>query len=70
VDPDVMTSIIKLINTEARVKVHDYLGMTIDFSKDGKAMIITKDYINRNFKDAPDDMLGESAAPAANHLFG
>jgi hypothetical protein len=51
-----------------RVPVHDYLGMTIDYSEDGKVKIIMWDYIDRLLDEAPDDMSGTAVTPAANHL--
>jgi hypothetical protein len=52
-----------------RGKVHDYLGMTIDFSEDGKVKITMVNYIKEMLEELPADMAGESATPAANHLF-
>jgi hypothetical protein len=49
--------------------VHDYLGMVIDFSEDGKVQIKMVDYITDMLDELPDDMAGEAASPAANHLF-
>jgi hypothetical protein len=49
--------------------IHDYLGMTIDYSEDGKVKIIMSDYIDRMLDEAPDDMSGTAVTPAANHLF-
>ena len=78
VDPEVVTSVIKQLENEfaknapltiTRGKVHDYLGMTLDFSKDGKAQIKMFDYIENMLNGLPADMDGESATPAANHLF-
>ena len=50
-------------------KVHEYLGMTLDYTEDGKVKIIMKDYIKNMLAELPDDMSGESATPAALHLF-
>jgi hypothetical protein len=52
-----------------RGKVHDYLGMVIDFSKSGKVQIKMVDYITDMLDELPDGMAGEAASPAANHLF-
>jgi hypothetical protein len=74
VDPEVVEEILKLLNERygketplvvTRGKLHDYLGMVIDFSKDGKVQIKMVDYIT----DIPDGMTGEAATPVANHLF-
>ena len=75
---DVVTSIIKQLNDEfgekapltvTRGKIHEYLGMTIDYSVKGKVKISMIDYIKTMLADAPEDMGGESATPAGNHLF-
>ncbi len=55
--------------TVIRGKVHDYLGMTLDFSKEAKVMINMGDYVESVIEDAPADMNGVSVTPAANHLF-
>jgi hypothetical protein len=52
-----------------RGKVHDYLGITIDFSEDGKVKIIMEDYIKDMLEELPADMAGKAATPAADHLF-
>jgi hypothetical protein len=48
--------------------VHDYLGMTFDFS-DGEVKITMKGYINEMLDKVRDDMGGEAATPAGNHSF-
>jgi hypothetical protein len=55
--------------TITRGKVHKYLGMTIDYSIEGKVKISMKKYIDEVLDEAPDNMDGETATPAANHLF-
>jgi hypothetical protein len=78
VDPDVIEEIIKKISdkygkedpvTVNRGKIHDYLGMTIDFSCEGKVKFTMHDYIENVLYDAPASMNGTAATPAANHLF-
>jgi hypothetical protein len=54
---------------KSRGKVHDYLGMTLDFSKPGEVTITMIDYIKSILHDAPKEMRGRAATPAANHLF-
>ena len=49
--------------------VHDYLGMTLDYSVPGKVIITMSDYIEGMLSEAPPSLLGESATPAAAHLF-
>ena len=73
-----VTDVIATINQEfgketpitvKRGKVHDYLGMTLDYSKEGKVMVKMLDYVDNMLRGAPADMAGESATPAGNHLF-
>jgi hypothetical protein len=77
-DPKVVENLIKKMNgrygVEAplvvnRGKVHDYLGMTLDYSVEGKVKILMKKYIEEMLEELPDDMNGKTATPAANHLF-
>jgi Reverse transcriptase (RNA-dependent DNA polymerase) len=79
VEAEVVTEIISKIEaifgsldapvTKTRGKVHDYLGMTIDFSKNGAVEFTMIDYIKKMLETLPEDMAGEAATPAANHLF-
>jgi hypothetical protein len=78
VDPNVVTEVITWLDgefgkeaplTKTRGKVHDYLGMTLDFSVPGKVGISMIDYIKGMLRELPDDMAGEAATPASNHLF-
>jgi hypothetical protein len=50
-------------------KIHDYLGMTLDFSDPGQVTVTMIDYIKMICMDLPKDMIGRAATPAANHLF-
>ena len=51
-------------------KVHDYLGMTINYSTPGKVVFRMEDYIDRMIDECPAGLLsGNPASPAANHLF-
>jgi hypothetical protein len=77
-DTDVVTSTIARIGAEFgkeapltinRGKVHDYLGMRIDYSEPGKVKVTMVDYIDNMLSELPDDMEGESATPAGSHLF-
>ena len=52
-----------------RGKVHDYLGMTLDFSIDGKVRVSMEDYIRTMLAALPEDMAGTATTPAAEHLF-
>jgi hypothetical protein len=49
--------------------VHDYLGVTIDYSEPGKVKFIQKDYVDGILEEAPSDFDGTATSPAANHLF-
>ena len=50
-------------------KKHDYLGMWLDFSLDGKVQVQMFDYIDNMLGDLPEDMCGMVSSPAADHLF-
>lgn len=52
-----------------RGDVHDYLGMTLDFSTAGKVKFTMVDFIESMLEELPDDMDGHAATPAANYLF-
>jgi hypothetical protein len=54
---------------KSRGKIHDYLGMMLNFSKLGEVTITMIDYIKGILHDAPKEMRGSAATPAANHLF-
>jgi len=78
VEHEIVSAIIKQLEatfgleapqTKTRGKVHDYLGMIIDFSKKGKVKISVKDYMVRRLVSLPPEMNGEAAIPASNHLF-
>jgi len=55
--------------TVNRGKIHEYLGMTIDFSVPGKVKFKMNDYVENLIEEAPDDMRGTASTPAANYLF-
>ncbi len=76
INPQVVDSVINMLNerygkeaplTVTQRKVHDYLGMTIDFSKTGQVVTDMIDYVETVLGDAPDDMDGESTTPGAKH---
>ena len=78
VDPDVVTEIINMVEaefgkeaplTKTRGKVHEYFGMTIDYSTDGKVRFSMIDYIQGMLDELPDDKGGENVTPASNYLF-
>ena len=55
--------------TITRGKVHDYLGMTLDFSLPGKVQVSMFDYIDKMLEALPTNMDSTAATPAAQHLF-
>jgi Reverse transcriptase (RNA-dependent DNA polymerase) len=50
-------------------RIHDYLGMKIDFSKKNKVIINMMEYVEKFLQDSPEDMLGTAQTPASNFLF-
>jgi hypothetical protein len=84
VDPDVVTGILEQLDgkygqeivggkraplTVNRGKVHDYLGMTLDYSEDGVVKIDMRDYVKKVFGEMPEDMDGTATSLAAQYLF-
>jgi hypothetical protein len=81
VDAKVNSHIIDLIDDEfgkeapltiTRGDIHDYLGMTLDYSEKGRVKIKMIDYMEKLLADIIallDEMGGEAPTPAANHLF-
>jgi Reverse transcriptase (RNA-dependent DNA polymerase) len=55
--------------TVNRGKIHDYLGMTLDFSEEGKLKVLMVDYIKGMLDELPSDMDGTVVNPAASDLF-
>ena len=55
--------------TVTRGDLHDYLGMTLDFSVDGKVSIRMEDYVENMLADLPGSFDGVAVTPAAEHLF-
>ena len=77
-DPTVVTDIIWQLNDKyGKVtqmvstcgKIHEYLGMTIDFLDIDKVKITMYNYIDEMISELPTKMICESATPASNHLF-
>jgi hypothetical protein len=78
VDPKVNTTMIGLIDNEfgkegpitvTRGKVHDYLGMTLDYTEKGKVKIKMLDSVAKMIEDLPEEFDGEAATPAGVDLF-
>jgi hypothetical protein len=55
--------------SKSRGKVHDYLGMMLDFSVPSQVTVTMIDYIKMICMDLPKGMIGTAATPATNHLF-
>jgi hypothetical protein len=49
--------------------VHDYLGITIDYSEIGKVKFTIYDYLEDILDEMPDDMNGMAPTPASDNLF-
>ena len=78
VDPNVVTSVIDDIQKEYGNndtvtfnigKVHNYLGMKIDFYTTEKVEITMNDSIFDIIDDTPNAMIGEAVTPTGAHLF-
>jgi len=52
-----------------RGKVHDYLGMDLDFSSDKVLKIRMIKYIKKIHEEFPEEIKTAAATPAAEHLF-
>ena len=55
--------------TIARGPIHEYLGMTLDFTEKGRVVVKMSNYIKNMLMDALASIDGHAAAPAATHLF-
>jgi hypothetical protein len=49
--------------------VHDYLGITIDYSKKDKVKFTMYDYLEDVIAEMPGDMKGTAPTPASDNLF-
>jgi hypothetical protein len=77
-EADVVTDTIEVLKAEfgkqspltvRRGKIHDYLGIQFDFSKQGKVVMTMHDYISELLEETPDDLLkGIATSPAGNYL--
>ena len=77
-EPNVVTAVIADIQKEyrktdtvtfTRGKLHNYLGVKIDFSAPEKVEITMNGCIFDILEDAPDAMIGKAVTPAGAHLF-
>jgi hypothetical protein len=55
--------------TNTRGRIHDYLGMTLDYPEKGKVTIKMLDYLEKMLADLPDKMDDEAPSPAVKHMF-
>ena len=84
VDPDEITGVLKQLNDvygqdivdeeKAEItitwgKLHDYLGMILDYNEDGCVKIDMVEYVNKWLVDLPENMKGKARTPAADDLF-
>jgi hypothetical protein len=74
VDPDTVGDVINMLEHEfgqeapltvTRGKIHDYLGMRLDFSNPGKLVVSMEPYIKSMIEEMPKDMIGTAVNPAA-----
>jgi hypothetical protein len=54
---------------QSQGKVHDYLGMTLDYCSPGSLTIHMINYIKFILHDIPDDRCGMATTPVGHHLF-
>ena len=54
---------------ETQGTVHEYLGMTIDYSTKDKEKCTMYDYLEDIIDEAPSDMDGSAVTPASSNLF-
>jgi hypothetical protein len=52
-----------------RGKIHDYLGMTLNYSDPGVVEIDMTDYVDKVLEEAPSYMDGTATTPADKNLF-
>ena len=67
-------AIIRLLNeksliTTTRVRVLEYLGMTLDYTTKGKVKISMYNYIDKLLTELPLDINGSIKTPGTSHLF-
>jgi hypothetical protein len=53
----------------SRGLVHDYLGMTLDYTKKGEVKVMMVDYLKGVMGDFPEVIDGTAPTPASEHLF-
>lgn len=50
-------------------KIHDYLGMMIDYSEKGKVQVSMIEFIKKTIAAFPEEIISKSETPAADYLF-
>ncbi len=55
--------------TESTGKIHDYLGMTFNFSLQDEVKINMTQYISKVIEAFPKEIVGKATTPAGDHLF-
>jgi Reverse transcriptase (RNA-dependent DNA polymerase) len=77
-DPRVVETLVDMLNQRygqrtqlavTRGPVHDYLGMTLDYSTPGKIHVIMTDYVMALLDETIGNMDGTAVTPASPHLF-
>ena len=77
-DPEVIDKLIASLDEEygkigkmtvRRGKIHEYLGMTLDFSRPGKFFMDMEQYIDEVMKDLPKEFCGMAETPTAEKMF-
>ena len=55
--------------TCTRDKIHDYLGMKLDYSTPGEVKIDMRDYVKAMIEEFPKQLKGDASTPASDKLF-
>ena len=50
-------------------EVHDYVGMILDYSKEGAIQVMMINFIRKTLAELPDDMNRVATTPVTEHLF-
>ena len=48
---------------------HDFVGMTLDYSKKGKLIVDMEEYVTKMIEDFPYNIPSKGKTPAVEHLF-
>jgi hypothetical protein len=55
--------------SKSRGKIHDYLGMILDYSNDGELVINMIPYVKMVLESIPEEMKGRATTPSAKYLY-